>query len=92
MRRGHPLDRRPGRGLDLGSDAADHLYRVPAPNSPLPDGTAHGVGRYKAASFHAGGVNVVTGDGGVRFVRDAVAIDTWRALATRGGGEVVGND
>lgn len=62
------------------------------PNSPLPDCTAHGVGRYKAASFHTGGVNVVMGDGSVRFVRDLIAIDTWRALATRGGGEVVGND
>jgi prepilin-type N-terminal cleavage/methylation domain-containing protein/prepilin-type processing-associated H-X9-DG protein len=62
------------------------------PNSPLPDCTAHGVGRYKAASFHSGGVNVVMGDGSVRFVRDSVALDTWRGMATRAGGEVVGND
>jgi prepilin-type N-terminal cleavage/methylation domain-containing protein/prepilin-type processing-associated H-X9-DG protein len=62
------------------------------PNSPLPDCTAHGVGRYKAASFHSGGVNAVMGDGSVRFVRDSISLDTWRAMATRAGGEVVGND
>ena len=61
------------------------------PNSRLPDCVAHGIGRYKAASFHPGGVNVVLGDGSVRFVRDAIALDTWRALATRAGGEVVGD-
>ncbi len=61
------------------------------PNSPLPDCTAHGVGRYKAASFHPGGVNVVLGDGSVRFVRDSVDVAAWRAVATRAGGEVVGD-
>jgi hypothetical protein len=29
------------------------------------------------------------GDGAVRFIRDGVAIPTWRALATRDGGEVI---
>jgi prepilin-type N-terminal cleavage/methylation domain-containing protein/prepilin-type processing-associated H-X9-DG protein len=61
------------------------------PNSPLTDCAAHGVGRYKAASRHTGGVNVALGDGSVRFVSDTINVSTWQALATRGSGEVVGN-
>jgi len=44
-----------------------------------------------ANSNHTGGVNVVLCDGSVRFVRDAIAISTWRALGTRNGNEVVGD-
>jgi prepilin-type N-terminal cleavage/methylation domain-containing protein/prepilin-type processing-associated H-X9-DG protein len=43
-------------------------------------------------SYHPGGVNVVLMDGSVRFVRNSVSVTTWRALGTRAGGEVVGND
>jgi hypothetical protein len=35
-------------------------------------------------------VNVLMGDGSVRFVSDSVAPATWLALGTRAGGEVVG--
>jgi prepilin-type N-terminal cleavage/methylation domain-containing protein/prepilin-type processing-associated H-X9-DG protein len=41
-----------------------------------------------ARSAHSGGVNVCLVDGSVRFVRDSVALDVWRALGTRAGGEV----
>lgn len=60
------------------------------PNSPLPNCTAHGTGRFKAASRHSGGVNVLLGDGSVRFVSDSIALDTWRALSTCGSSDVVG--
>jgi prepilin-type N-terminal cleavage/methylation domain-containing protein len=59
------------------------------PNSPDPDSTAHGIGFLSARSNFSGGVNVCLGDGSVRFVRNSVSIDTWRALATRSGGEVI---
>jgi prepilin-type N-terminal cleavage/methylation domain-containing protein len=62
------------------------------PNSREPDSSAHGLGFLTARSNFAGGVNVCLGDGGVRFVRDSISLATWRALATRSGGEVVGND
>jgi prepilin-type N-terminal cleavage/methylation domain-containing protein len=58
------------------------------PNAPTPDLTAHGMGWLSARSNFSGGVNVCFGDGGVRFVRNAIDIATWRALATRAGGEV----
>lgn len=62
------------------------------PNSPEPDATAHGIGFLTARSNFSGGVNVCFGDGSVRFVRDSVQIGTWRAMATRAGGETLGND
>jgi prepilin-type processing-associated H-X9-DG protein len=42
-----------------------------------------------ARSRHPGGVNALWLDGAVRFVRDQVNPDLWRALSTRSGGEVV---
>ncbi|AMV37529.1 DUF1559 domain-containing protein [Planctomyces sp. SH-PL62] len=43
-------------------------------------------------SYHSGGVNVLFGDGTVRFVKDSIAPTTWAALGTRAGGEVVSSD
>jgi prepilin-type N-terminal cleavage/methylation domain-containing protein/prepilin-type processing-associated H-X9-DG protein len=45
-----------------------------------------------ARSNHSGGVNVLFGDGSVRFVNQSVSLATWRALATRSGGDLPGND
>jgi prepilin-type N-terminal cleavage/methylation domain-containing protein/prepilin-type processing-associated H-X9-DG protein len=44
-----------------------------------------------ARSYHSGGVNLLLADGSVRFVNDNIALTTWRALATRASGEVVGD-
>lgn len=44
------------------------------------------------SSRHPGGVNVGFGDGSVRFVKDSINLPTWRALGTRGGGEVISGD
>jgi prepilin-type processing-associated H-X9-DG protein len=41
------------------------------------------------SSAHPGGVNVLFGDGSVRFTKDSIALIVWRALSTRNGGEVV---
>ncbi len=45
-----------------------------------------------ASSNHAGGVNVLFLDGTVRFVKDTVAYNTWLALGTVNGGEIVSSD
>jgi prepilin-type N-terminal cleavage/methylation domain-containing protein/prepilin-type processing-associated H-X9-DG protein len=42
-----------------------------------------------ATSQHPGGVNVCMADGSVKFVKDSVSRDTWRAIGTRASGEVV---
>ena len=45
---------------------------------------------YKSArSKHTGGVNVLMGDGSVRFMRDSISITAWRAYGTMNGGEVI---
>ena len=51
--------------------------------------TGHGLST--ARSRHTGGVNVWLCDGSVRFVRDSIDLGTWRDLATRSGGEVMGD-
>ena len=43
-------------------------------------------------SFHTSGVNTLNGDGSVRFVRSSISVQTFAALVTRGGGEVIAND
>jgi prepilin-type N-terminal cleavage/methylation domain-containing protein/prepilin-type processing-associated H-X9-DG protein len=50
------------------------------------------VGYRAARSRHTGGVNVLLGDGSVRFARDSVDVTTWRALSTKQGGEVISGD
>jgi prepilin-type processing-associated H-X9-DG protein len=64
---------------------------VPAGNPPC---TTSGSGNsHKAArSKHTGGVNVLMGDGSVRFVRNSIVPATWRAMGTMNGGEVFQND
>ena len=42
-----------------------------------------------ASSQHPGGVNVLLGDGSVRFIKESVALNIWRGLSTRNGGEVL---
>jgi prepilin-type processing-associated H-X9-DG protein len=45
-----------------------------------------------ARSNHPQSVNVLFGDGSVRNVSQAISLSTWRAISTRNGGEVPGND
>ena len=42
-----------------------------------------------SSSYHTGGVNLVMGDGSVRFTRDAVDFPAWQAMGSSSGGEVV---
>jgi prepilin-type N-terminal cleavage/methylation domain-containing protein/prepilin-type processing-associated H-X9-DG protein len=45
-----------------------------------------------AGSYHPGGVNCMMADGSVKFIKDSVNQNTWWALGTRAGGEVVSAD
>lgn len=63
------------------------------PNGSTPDCSffAHvsGAGMWTARSLHPGGVNVLMGDGGVRFARSSISLAVWRGIGTRNGGELV---
>jgi len=42
-----------------------------------------------ARSFHSGGVNALLGDGSVKFFKSSISVNTWRALSSPNGGEVI---
>lgn len=73
------------------------------PNAPSPDCSLYSFeegihwrtlhqGVFTARSRHPGGVNALSMDGHVLFVRNSIDPSIWRALATRNGGEVVDMD
>jgi prepilin-type N-terminal cleavage/methylation domain-containing protein/prepilin-type processing-associated H-X9-DG protein len=63
------------------------------PNDKRMDCIQHNTPGLKAArSMHPGGVNVLMGDGSVRFASDSITPETWSALGTRAGNDVPGND
>ena len=88
---------------DMLSDAAYCLY--PFANNPpckfrntgpgaFPGDTTPAINgdTYGSRSRHPGGVNTVLADGSVRFVKDSINIQTWRALSTTQGGEIISSD
>ena len=44
-----------------------------------------------SSSYHEGGAHFLLADGAVRFISENINNGTWLALATRGGGEVIGD-
>jgi prepilin-type N-terminal cleavage/methylation domain-containing protein len=42
-------------------------------------------------SYHTGGVNALLMDGSVHFIRNGISSDTWRALGTRAGLDLLGD-
>jgi prepilin-type N-terminal cleavage/methylation domain-containing protein/prepilin-type processing-associated H-X9-DG protein len=64
-----------------------------SPNSPVPDCARVSPMRelWKAArSRHPGGVNLLLCDGSVRFIGETIDLQTWHALGSRNGNEVLG--
>jgi prepilin-type N-terminal cleavage/methylation domain-containing protein/prepilin-type processing-associated H-X9-DG protein len=64
-------------------------------NRKVSSGTQHyscgtadfGTMHIAASSYHTGGANVCMADGSVRFVRDTIGLEVWRAAGTRAGNE-----
>ena len=60
------------------------------PNSRIPDVVVHFTGFFAPRSYHAGGANVLMGDGTIRFLSNSINAGTHRGLHSRNGGEVLG--
>lgn len=95
-----PVESRGGESWFLSGSHFTGYNHSAAPNAPIRDCSLFGFtedihwrtfheGVFPARSRHAGGVQALFLDGGVRFVRDAVDRAVWRALATRSGAEVI---
>jgi prepilin-type N-terminal cleavage/methylation domain-containing protein/prepilin-type processing-associated H-X9-DG protein len=65
-----------------------HLM-TPNKKSCFQDGSHTDSGIITASSGHPGGVNVGFLDGSVRFIKDSVNQNTWWAISTKDGGEVI---
>jgi prepilin-type N-terminal cleavage/methylation domain-containing protein/prepilin-type processing-associated H-X9-DG protein len=83
-----------GREWSRGSFIMASYNNYYSPNSPNPDCTDAGrnAAVTAARSYHPGGVNALCCDGHVQYVKDSIAVTTWRALSTRAGGEVISSD
>jgi prepilin-type N-terminal cleavage/methylation domain-containing protein/prepilin-type processing-associated H-X9-DG protein len=49
-------------------------------------------GSVTSRSYHAGGVNALLADGSVHWIKNTIQLQTWRALGTVAGGEVISSD
>jgi prepilin-type processing-associated H-X9-DG protein len=65
-----------------------HVMPMNRRNCHLYGGEDDGNTLVTPSSRHSGGINVLLGDGSVRFVKEAVGMPVWWALGSRNGGEV----
>ena len=63
-----------------------------ATNPPCAAGTSETGIQLAARSRHPGGVNVGMGDGSVKFIKNSINLQIWRALSSSKGGEVISAD
>ena len=93
-----PLTSRQGMSWVMGEMCCTTYNHVAPPNARtcaslgFPGNMANMAMQVPPSSRHPGGVNVLFGDGTVRFVKSTVALDTWRAIGTRNGQEAVSAD
>ncbi len=79
----------------MGENCCTLYNHVSTPNTiscagtGFPGSMANMAMQVTANSQHAGGVQVMMGDGSVRFASNSIDLNLWRGLATRNGGEVI---
>jgi prepilin-type N-terminal cleavage/methylation domain-containing protein/prepilin-type processing-associated H-X9-DG protein len=74
-------------------EVAYYSHTIPPNFSSYDCGNNAFTGAHIAArSYHSGGVNALFADGSVHFVKSTINPTTWRAVGTRGGGEVISAD
>jgi prepilin-type N-terminal cleavage/methylation domain-containing protein/prepilin-type processing-associated H-X9-DG protein len=93
-----PLTSYQGASWVMGEMCCTLYNHVSTPNTtscagaPFPGNMANMAMQVPPSSNHPGGVNVLMGDGSVHFIKNTVNLQTWRALGTRNGGEVISSD
>jgi prepilin-type N-terminal cleavage/methylation domain-containing protein/prepilin-type processing-associated H-X9-DG protein len=93
-----PLTSRQGMSWVMGEMCCTQYNHVTTPNGRTCASTgftgtmANMAMQVPPSSKHPGGVNVLMGDGAVRFIKDTVDLLTWRGLGTRNGAEVLSSD
>ena len=69
----------------------DHAYYLP--NKPYKEPNPNKLQySWTFGSRHSGGVNMVFGDGSVRFLKNAIDPSIWWGIQTVNGGEIIGSD
>jgi prepilin-type N-terminal cleavage/methylation domain-containing protein/prepilin-type processing-associated H-X9-DG protein len=78
----------------FGDQLNQPIFCVNEPGMDLPcTGGAGDKAAYAGArSRHPGGLNVLLGDGSVRFIKDSINMPTWMGLNTMASGEVISSD
>lgn len=70
-------------------DSAGNCVNTPQANLPCTVATSSNPIMTASRSRHPGGIQAVLCDGSVRFFAETINIDSWRALASTQGGEVI---
>ncbi|MFO0795953.1 MAG: DUF1559 domain-containing protein [Gemmataceae bacterium] len=81
--------------LFMGAPWMSHQHRyqhISPPNGRSCGFFVVGKSTMPPSSRHTGGVNVLYGDGTVRFAKNSIDLTTWRALGSRNGGEVASDN
>jgi len=81
--------------LFMGAPWMSHQHRyqhISPPNGRSCGFFVVGKSTMPPSSRHTGGVNVLYGDGTVRFARNSIDLTAWRALGSRNGGEVASDN
>ena len=58
----------------------------------LNDAACQRLGQFGFRSRHVGGANFALGDGSVKFIKESINLQTYRALGTKAGGELISGD
>ncbi len=85
----------PGLKPSAGIATADTLpngYCDNQPSLPCQNVNPYAFSNAAARSKHPGGVNVLFGDGSVKFMKNSIAANTWVALGSVSSGEVISAD
>ena len=81
----------------MGENCCTLYNHVSTPNTntcagmPFPGTMTNMSMQVPPSSHHRGGVNVLMGDGAVRFVGTSVDLQVWRGVGTRAGKEQISN-